>query len=88
MGFIKFDNGACLQIEFSWASNIDREKRYVELRGTKSGMCWKNGVLEIFTEEAVSEMTTLDLQIIPLVVATSFQAKVGEEIPGLSILKN
>ncbi|MBR5460755.1 MAG: Gfo/Idh/MocA family oxidoreductase, partial [Clostridia bacterium] len=25
MGFIKFDNGACLQIEFSWASNVERE---------------------------------------------------------------
>ena len=23
MGFIRFDNGACLQIEFSWASNIE-----------------------------------------------------------------
>ena len=43
MGFIKFDNGACLQIEFSWASNIDEEKRYVELRGTKAGCSWVNG---------------------------------------------
>lgn len=23
MGFIRFENGACLQIEFSWASNIE-----------------------------------------------------------------
>ena len=51
MGMIRFDNGAVLQIEFSWASNIKEEARFVELRGTKSGMCWKNGVLEIFTEE-------------------------------------
>ena len=29
MGFIRFDNGACLQIEFSWASNIKEEKRFV-----------------------------------------------------------
>ena len=27
MGFIRFENGACLQIEFSWASNIEAENR-------------------------------------------------------------
>ena len=37
MGMIRFDNGAVLQIEFSWASNIKSENRFVELRGTKSG---------------------------------------------------
>ena len=51
MGMIRFDNGAILQIEFSLASNIKEEVRYVELRGTKSGMNWRNGVLELFTEE-------------------------------------
>ena len=50
-GFIKFDNGASLQIEFSWASNIAREKRFIELRGTKSGFTWENGELEIYGEE-------------------------------------
>lgn len=49
MGFIKFDNGACLQIEFSWASNVDKEYNYVELRGTKAGATIKDG-LQIFTE--------------------------------------
>ncbi len=52
MGFIRFDNGACLQLEFSWASNIDHEKRYVELRGTKAGFSWNHvDDLDIFTEE-------------------------------------
>ena len=51
MGMIRFDNGAILQIEFSWASNIKTENRFVELRGTKSGLCWNNGVLGIYTEE-------------------------------------
>ncbi|MCQ2461828.1 MAG: Gfo/Idh/MocA family oxidoreductase [Clostridia bacterium] len=37
MGFIRFDNGACLTIDFSWATNIEREKHFVELRGTKAG---------------------------------------------------
>lgn len=51
MGFIKFDNGACLQIEFSWASNIENEVNFVELRGTKSGMSWNNAQIKIFTED-------------------------------------
>ena len=51
MGMIRFDNGAILQIEFSWASNIKGESRFVELRGSKAGLTWKDGKLEIYTEE-------------------------------------
>ena len=53
MGFIRFDNGACLQIEFSWASNISSDQMFVELRGTKSGsrMSGIDRKFEIFTEE-------------------------------------
>lgn len=50
MGFIKFDNGACLQIEFSWASNVEKENVFVELRGTKSGMEFRNDAVKIFSE--------------------------------------
>lgn len=52
IGFIRFDNGASLQIEFSWASNIGEEKNFVELRGTKSGSAMANGKLEIYSEAA------------------------------------
>ena len=52
MGFIRFDNGACLQLEFSWASNIEKEKRFVELRGTKAGFTWnEDGTVGIWTED-------------------------------------
>ncbi|MBQ5973330.1 MAG: Gfo/Idh/MocA family oxidoreductase [Oscillospiraceae bacterium] len=51
MGFIRFENGACLQIEFSWASNIKEEKRFVELRGTKAGISWQGDGAEIYTEQ-------------------------------------
>ncbi len=53
MGFIRFDNGACMQIEFSWASNIEKEKYFVELRGDKAGSVWssEDQKLKIFTEE-------------------------------------
>jgi predicted dehydrogenase len=53
MGFIKFDNGACLQIEFSWASNIERDNKFYELRGTEAGASWSfiDDTLRIFKEE-------------------------------------
>ena len=53
MGFIRFDNGACLQIEFSWASNIACDQMFVELRGTKAGsrMSGIDRKFEIYTEE-------------------------------------
>ncbi len=53
IGFIRFDNGACMQIEFSWASNIEEEQRFFELRGTNSGATWssKTNQLGIYTEE-------------------------------------
>ena len=51
MGFIRFDNGAVLQIEFSWASNIARERRFVELMGTKAGFEIEDSQMRIFTED-------------------------------------
>ena len=53
MGFIRFENGACMQIEFSWASNIEKETRFFELRGTQAGASWSDRAerLSIFTEE-------------------------------------
>lgn len=39
-GYIRFKNGATLQIEVSWASNVEKEDRYVELYGTKCGSKW------------------------------------------------
>lgn len=50
IGFIKFDNGASLQIEFSWASNIEKEMNFVELRGTKAGFKLGDG-FGVFSED-------------------------------------
>jgi predicted dehydrogenase len=43
VGFIRFENGACLEIEASWASNIS-EKELMETRllGTKGGLVHRN----------------------------------------------
>ncbi|MGG1517422.1 Gfo/Idh/MocA family oxidoreductase [Paenibacillus oryzisoli] len=49
-GFIRFDNGATLHIEFSWASNVEEEVNFVELRGTKAGFSFKGGETKLFTE--------------------------------------
>lgn len=51
MGFVRFNNGACLQIEFSWASNIEKETRFVELRGEKAGFSIEGGVFKMFGEQ-------------------------------------
>ena len=50
MGFVRLDNGACLTIECSWASNIEKEYRFVELYGTKSGMKWQDEQLTLYEE--------------------------------------
>ena len=49
-GFVRFDNGACLQVECSWASNIKRETRYVNLLGNRAGAEWRDNSLEIFSQ--------------------------------------
>ncbi|MCC3371493.1 Gfo/Idh/MocA family protein [Cohnella sp. REN36] len=49
-GFIRFDNGASLQIEFSWASHIAEEQKFVEWRGTEGGFSLVNDRLRLFTD--------------------------------------
>jgi predicted dehydrogenase len=50
-GFVRFDNGATLQIEFSWASNIENERVFIELRGSQAGLTLDMpNQLKIFTE--------------------------------------
>lgn len=51
-GFIRFNSGASLQIEFSWASNIDQETQFLELRGTKAGFSLRNWELTLYSEIA------------------------------------
>ena len=70
MGFIRFDNGACLQLEFSWASNIRRDNKFFELRGTEAGAEWStvDNELRIYTEECGKQV-----DIIP---------QMGKDVPG------
>jgi len=41
IGMIRFDNGAVIQIEFSWASNIEQEYGFIEMRGSAAGFKWE-----------------------------------------------
>jgi predicted dehydrogenase len=50
MGFIGLKNGATVNFEFSWASNIEKDKQYVEILGTKGGATLINGELKIHSE--------------------------------------
>lgn len=51
VGFIRLENGATLDVEFSWASNIEEDYTYYEILGTKGGACFKKDELKIFTEQ-------------------------------------
>ncbi len=64
MGLVKFDNGACLQVDFSWAANIEADDtNYVELRGTKAGLKWKNhGAKAKIFKEVDGEQVTIDVE--------------------------
>jgi len=67
-GFIRFDNKASLQLEFSWASNVEKETKFVEWRGTKAGFSIIDEQLTIYREEngqVIVEKPVLEEQAIP-----------------------
>lgn len=50
VGFVRLDTGASLSFEISFALNTEKEEWFYELFGTKGGVRYKNGQLEIFSE--------------------------------------
>ena len=50
IGFIGLQNGATVNFEFSWASNIEQDKTFVEILGTKGGVSLINGELKLHSE--------------------------------------
>lgn len=50
IGFLALENGSCLSLDFSWASNIEEDRFYVELMGTKGGASLENGELKLFSD--------------------------------------
>jgi len=50
VGFIGLQNGVTVNFEFSWASNIEKDKTFIEILGTKGGVSLINGELKIHSE--------------------------------------
>jgi len=50
VGFIRLHNNATIDFDFSWASNIETETKYVELLGTKGGMAFVNDEVKFFSQ--------------------------------------
>lgn len=50
-GFIRLENDCSIDINFSWASNIEKESSYYELLGTKGGLSFKNDKMKVYTEQ-------------------------------------
>ncbi|MBT3374531.1 MAG: Gfo/Idh/MocA family oxidoreductase [Lentisphaerae bacterium] len=57
VGFVRYENGCTLELEFSWASNIAHEVNFVELYGTRGGLEYRHGELTLYGE---FEGTSLD----------------------------
>lgn len=62
VGFLGLKNGASVQFEFSWASNIEKDFTGIELLGTKGGASIKNGELKIY-----SEISDICVDITPII---------------------
>lgn len=67
VGSIRFANGAVLQLEISWASNVEKEQRYVELRGTKAGATWTPDRVMLYEEGKKGKQFTSTVQRTPIV---------------------
>ncbi len=58
-GMIRTATGATINFVFSWASNIEREVRYVELVGTKGGFRVENDHFRLFKQYGGTMFTLL-----------------------------
>ncbi|WNS43996.1 Gfo/Idh/MocA family oxidoreductase [Paenibacillus sp. MMS20-IR301] len=51
-GYLGLENSASLSFDFSWASNIEEDRFYVELMGSRGGASLVNGTLKLFGESS------------------------------------
>ena len=69
VGMLRTSTGATIDFEFSWASNIEKEMRYIELMGTRGGMIMENDDLRLFSHKAATcfvekpDMNTLNFEV-------------------------
>ncbi|MBR5453651.1 MAG: Gfo/Idh/MocA family oxidoreductase [Clostridia bacterium] len=63
MAFVRFENGACLQVEVSWASNVIEDDVFIELRGTKEGAMQNNntgGKMMVYSHNENGEAVSVE----------------------------
>ncbi|MCS6861586.1 MAG: Gfo/Idh/MocA family oxidoreductase [Abditibacteriales bacterium] len=65
VGLIKFENGASLFLEASWASNIAKDEVYVDLYGTKGGLTTRGGA-KMFYERAGAQVDAAPVRVRPV----------------------
>jgi predicted dehydrogenase len=66
VGLIRLVNDATIDIHFSWAANIERDFKHIELLGTKGGVSFKNGEIKLYTQKAETCYQLLpDVKTIP-----------------------
>ncbi len=72
-GYVRFASGASLSLEFSWAANIEKERKFIEIMGTKAGAYWNYPDREI---KLFSERNGITAQEIPNI---NFQDGAGRQ---------
>lgn len=85
-GTIRLENGTNIQFEFSWASNIEHEKTFYELYGSKAGVRYYNDFngeekVQIFRLEGgqqVDIMPDINPYLYPLTEFGDFVASIEE----------
>lgn len=74
VGFIELKNDASIQFEISWASNIEKEKVFYSVYGTKAGLsfshCFDDDVPEL---KLFGSLGGQLVDIVPLINANSFR---------------
>ncbi len=51
LGVIKLSNGAAVSFEFSWAANVEKETKSIDIMGTKGGASFRDGEVKLFSQE-------------------------------------
>ncbi len=67
VGIVRLRNNATVDFEFSWAGNIEKDEKYLQLMGTKGGAILANGEVKLFTHQDGECITTVtDINKIPV----------------------
>ncbi|MGI5923186.1 MAG: Gfo/Idh/MocA family protein [Lentisphaeria bacterium] len=81
VGHIRFENGAILQIEASYAAHIERNRYNIQIMGSKGGFDWESSSL--FTDRAGTMLTSTPAYTPDDQMITWFTAKMKNFVSGI-----